>query len=320
MITKTPILSREQWLEERKKTVGGSEIGAILGLNPYQSAYTLWAERTGQIKAFDGNLMTKVGTHLEDMVAQIFEEESGCKVHRTNFIYRNDRFPALHATPDRLLVGRKAGLECKTTSAFNAKKFRGTDFPGQYYAQAVQYMAVTELPEWFIAVLVVGTNEFHIYHLTRIMGQEKPDFCEVSLYIEDAEIETLAAMALEWLVHVQDRTPPSIDGSDSSRETLMEIYQEGVGGAVELFAREGALTRYEEIKEQIKALEDEKKGIENILCADLGDAYEGRAGRFRVTWKPVSRTTFDSKACLRDHPEMEVYQKLSLSRQFRVRC
>lgn len=318
MITKVPITSREQWLEERKKTVGGSEIGAILGLNPWQSAYSLWAERTGKIPAFEGNLRTKVGTYLEDLVAKLFEEESGYKVLRTNFIYRNDLYPALHATPDRLLVGRKAGLECKTTSAFNAKKFRGTDFPGQYYAQAVQYMAVTQLPEWFIAVLV-GNHEFHIYHLTRIKDQPKTDFCEVSLYIDEAEINTLAAAAEEWLNHVQDGTPPNIDGSEASREALMEIYQEGVGGAVDLFGREGWLMRYQAIKEQIKALEDEKRGIENAICADLGDNYTGRAGQFKVSWKPVSRTTFDSKACLRDHPEMEKYQKFSLSRQFKVR-
>lgn len=318
MITKVPITSREQWLEERKKTVGGSEIGAILGLNPWQSAYSLWAERTGKIPAFEGNLRTKVGTYLEDLVAKLFEEESGCKVQRTNFIYRNDLYPALHATPDRLLVGRKAGLECKTTSAFNAKKFRGTDFPGQYYAQAVQYMAVTQMPEWFIAVLV-GNHEFHIYHLTRIKDQPKTDFCEISLYIDEAEINTLAAAAEEWLKHVQDGTPPAIDGSDASREALMEIYQEGVGGVVDLFGREGWLMRYQAIKEQIKALEDEKRGIENAICADLGDNYTGRAGQFKVSWKPVSRTTFDSKACLRDHPEMEKYQKFSLSRQFRVR-
>lgn len=318
MITKVPITSREQWLEERKKTVGGSEIGAILGLNPWQSAYSLWAERTGKIPAFEENLRTKVGTYLEDLVAKLFEEESGYKVQRTNFIYRNDMYPALHATPDRLLVGRKAGLECKTTSAFNAKKFRGTDFPGQYYAQAVQYMAVTQLPEWFIAVLV-GNHEFHIYHLTRIKDQPKTDFCEVSLYIDEAEINTLAAAAEEWLQHVQDGTPPNIDGSEASREALMEIYQEGVGGAVDLFGREGWLMRYQAIKEQIKALEDEKRGIENAICADLGDNYTGRAGQFKVSWKPVSRTTFDSKACLRDHPEMEKYQKFSLSRQFRVR-
>lgn len=318
MITKTPITSREQWLEERRKTVGGSEIGAILGMNPWQSAYSLWAERTGKVAAFEGNLQTKVGTYLEDLVAKLFEEESGFKVQRTNFIYRNDLYPALHATPDRLLVGRKAGLECKTTSAFNAKKFRGTDFPGQYYAQAVQYMAVLDLPEWYIAVLV-GNHDFHIYHLTRIKDQPKTDFCEVSLYIEEAEITTLAAAAEEWLQHVRDDTPPNIDGSEASRETLMEIYQEGVGGAVDLFGREGWLMRYEQIKEQIKALEDEKRGIENAICNDLGDNYEGRAGKYRVTWKPVSRTTFDSKACLRDHPEMAQYQKLSLSRQFKVR-
>ena len=318
MITKTPITSREQWLEERKKTVGGSEIGAILGMNPWQSAYSLWAERTGKVAAFEGNLQTKVGTYLEDLVAKLFEEESGFKVQRTNFIYRNDLYPALHATPDRLLVGRKAGLECKTTSALNAKKFRDADFPAQYDAQAVQYMAVTGLMEWFIAVLV-GNNEFHIYHLTRIKDQPKTDFCEASLYIEEAEINTLAAAAEEWLQHVRDDTPPTIDGSDASRETLMTIYQEGVGGAVDLFGRERMLKRYEQLKEQIKALEEEKKQIENTICADLGDNYEGHTGQYTVTWKPVSRTVFDTKACIKDHPEMAIYQRLSLFRQFRVR-
>ena len=318
MITKTPIFSREQWLEERKKTVGGSEIGAILGLNPWQSAYSLWAERTGKTKTFEGNLRTMVGSYLEDMVAKLFEEESGCKVQRTNYIYRNDLYPALHATPDRLLVGRKAGLECKTTSELNKKKFHGSDFPAQYYAQCVQYMAVTQLQEWFLAVLV-GNNSFHIYHLTRIQGQPCPDFAEASLYIEDGEIDTLAAAAEEWLKHVWDDTPPAIDGSDASRETLMTIYQEGVGGAVDLFGREGMLTRYDEIKRQIKALEEEKKQIENTICGDLGDNYTGHAGQYTVTWKPTSRTSFDSKACLRDHPEMAQYQKMHLSRTFRVR-
>lgn len=318
MIVKTPILSREQWLEERKKTVGGSEIGAILGMNPWQSAYSLWAERTGRIPAFEGNLQTEVGSYLEELIAKIFTDKSGLKVKKTNFIYRNDRFPALHATPDRLLVGRRAGLECKSTSELNARKFKGTDFPAHYYAQAVQYMAVTELPEWFIAVLV-GNREFHIYHLTRIAGQPKPESAEVSLYIEDGEIETLAASAAEWLKRLQDDVPPPLDGSEASKEALAQVYQEGVGGAVELFGRETMIKRYEYLKQQIKGLEEEMAAIQNTLCADLGDNYEGRAGEYRVTWKTQRRTTFDSKACLRDHPEMAQYQKLSISRVFRVR-
>ena len=36
---KTSDMSRADWLSERRKSIGGSEIGAILGLNKYASAY-----------------------------------------------------------------------------------------------------------------------------------------------------------------------------------------------------------------------------------------------------------------------------------------
>lgn len=40
-------MSREEWLKERRNSIGGSEMGAILGLNKYASAYTVWAVKTG---------------------------------------------------------------------------------------------------------------------------------------------------------------------------------------------------------------------------------------------------------------------------------
>lgn len=42
-------MSREEWLKERKKSLGGSDMGAVLGLNKYRSPYTVWAEKTGRI-------------------------------------------------------------------------------------------------------------------------------------------------------------------------------------------------------------------------------------------------------------------------------
>ncbi|MGH3627235.1 MAG: YqaJ viral recombinase family protein, partial [Sciscionella sp.] len=33
---------REQWLAERRKGIGGSDIATLLGINPYQSEYELW--------------------------------------------------------------------------------------------------------------------------------------------------------------------------------------------------------------------------------------------------------------------------------------
>ena len=38
--------SREEWLELRKKYIGGSDASAVVGMNPYRSAYALWAAKT----------------------------------------------------------------------------------------------------------------------------------------------------------------------------------------------------------------------------------------------------------------------------------
>ena len=38
------------WHEARAYSLGGSEIGTIMGLNPWESAYALWAKKTGKIE------------------------------------------------------------------------------------------------------------------------------------------------------------------------------------------------------------------------------------------------------------------------------
>ena len=39
----------DEWRNLRDMGIGGSEIGTIMGLNPWESAFSLWAKRTGQI-------------------------------------------------------------------------------------------------------------------------------------------------------------------------------------------------------------------------------------------------------------------------------
>ena len=45
----TRSMSRPEWLEQRRKTVGGSDAAAIVGLSQYASAYTVWADKTGRL-------------------------------------------------------------------------------------------------------------------------------------------------------------------------------------------------------------------------------------------------------------------------------
>ena len=46
-------MSEKQWQDARKGSIGGSDAAAIVGLNPYKSAYALWAEKSGKIEPED---------------------------------------------------------------------------------------------------------------------------------------------------------------------------------------------------------------------------------------------------------------------------
>ena len=38
---------REAWLQGRKQGIGSSEVGTILGLNPFETPYQLWRRKRG---------------------------------------------------------------------------------------------------------------------------------------------------------------------------------------------------------------------------------------------------------------------------------
>ena len=102
MVTKIPIdgMSREEWLAERRKSLGGSDMGAVLGLNKYRSPYAVWAEKTGLIGETPDNEAMRQGRDLEEYAACRFEEASDKVVRRVNYILRNDDAPHLLVVDD----------------------------------------------------------------------------------------------------------------------------------------------------------------------------------------------------------------------------
>ncbi len=126
-------MSREEWLEQRRKSIGGSDAAAIVGLSKWASPYSVWAEKTGRIPPKEDSEAMRIGRDLEDYVARRWMDETGKRVHRVLAILYNKEYPFAHADVDRLLIGENAGLECKTTSALNLRQFHNTEFPEQYY-------------------------------------------------------------------------------------------------------------------------------------------------------------------------------------------
>ena len=214
MIVKIPIasMSREAWLSERKKSLGGSDIGAVLGMSRYSTPYTVWTEKTGRLPHKEDNEAMRQGRDLEQYVADRFSERSGKMVKRYNYLLRNDVAPHLHANIDRRVIGERSGLECKTASALNLRAYSSGEFPENYYAQCVAYLAVTEWERWYLAALVLN-KAFYVYQITTISEDSVPEWCESSVYVSPEELDALKRCAADfWDTYITPDIPPPPDG------------------------------------------------------------------------------------------------------------
>ena len=55
---------------------------------------------------------------MEEVVAKEFYKRTDLKVQRRNAILQHPEYPWMLANVDRLIVGDRVGLECKTTSEY----------------------------------------------------------------------------------------------------------------------------------------------------------------------------------------------------------
>lgn len=306
MIQEIKTLSHEEWVVLRNKTIGGSDAGAIAGLNPYQSAYSLWAEKTGKVPPFEGNLKTEVGTYLEDFVAKLFERETGKKVRRRNSTVYNGDYPWAHANVDRVIVGENAVLEIKTTSNLTHKKIlEGGEIPDIWYCQITHYMAVCGYRKAYLAVLI-DNSVFKWFELS----------------YDESEAAALMQLEEVFFKHMQEGTPPPVSGMECDTETISIIYANSTEGSVDLWGRDAMMDEFFSIGEQIDALKARRNLIQQQICSDMGECDTGTSNKYRVTWKTQQRRTFDHKRFAAEHPEIDMssYYRVSTSRPFKIKA
>ena len=307
IITKISVLnmSREQWVQSRKDSIGGSDAASLLGLNPYSSPYALWAEKTGAIEPEDisEKEAVRLGVFLEPYVAQRFTEITGKKVRRENYILKNSDYPWAHANVDRLVIGEKAGRECKTTSALNLKKFKGGEYPANYYCQCMHYMAVTGYDKWYLAVLI-GNHDIRIFEILR----------------DEDEIAALMDAERQFWDCVTSNTHPAVDGLPATGKTIEALHTD-TGEVVDLTPVCANIRQYLALKAQMKGLEEQLEAAANGIKAFMGDAGKGIYGDTTVSWRTVSTNRFDKKAFQQKNPgiDLSLYHKTTVSRRFEVK-
>jgi len=268
-------LSHDQWLDMRRRGIGGSDVAAICNMSRYRSPMNVYLDKLGEIPSLEDNAKMKAGRMLEPIIADWFSEETGLKVWRRNAIYQHPEHDFMLANIDREVMGENAGLEIKNTSEYCREDWSGTQAPTEYILQCNHYMAVTGKEKWFICVLIGGWD------------------LQWRVIERDEElIQNLVTVEREfWNKHVLAKVPPSFSHQDTVY--LKDAYpQSNADLSVDLPEDAyQAMLSLSSARKTKKQAEEQEEAAKNQIKGYMGSAERAYfQGDLRFTWKTGSKS------------------------------
>ena len=284
-------LTPEQ-LAARQCGIGGSDAGAVVGLSPFKSTLQCYYEKRGEAPLSEEETEAmEWGTLLEEPIAQKFSRVTGLKVRKQPLkIATGNRF--MLASIDRQILGETAILECKALNAFTRIE-SASDLPDYMYLQAMHYLEVYGYDKMYFAILIGGQK-----------------FVQFPVKRDQATIDMLVAAEAEFWRRVELGDPPSVDGSDATKELARRLWPHDSGRIISLDSDDARATVHALLraKDALKSAEDKKTAAENWLKFRMEDASTCKIpGVGEITWK-YTRTHKDEVCDLgklkADYPEI----------------
>lgn len=285
MLTTETLPDRETWLERRAPSIGGSDAPAIMGLTPWASPVSLWAEKTGKVARDQAPaaIRLRVGLALEPLCLEMLGERRPEHVFGLTplTIATNDSLPGRHSTPDFLEFspeGDRFG-EIKTTVI--PDDWTATEIPRRVLVQVQHMLAITEAEFAPVAVLINGYRPaFYDYLVPR-----SPELIEIILEAEE-----------DFIRCVKADTPPPADGHEATKAALAKMYPVDNGTSIDLAgpAWKSWLDRYDaagEAKKIASATVEESKNELRLALAEATFARFTDAGRC-IQYKQVNKKAY----------------------------
>jgi putative phage-type endonuclease len=188
MKIKVSDLTHEEWLKVRNEQgIGASEIGSILGLDPYTPAYKTWCKKSGLDKTIDpANKYTVSGKYFEQFIADIFQswrpeytedefwaavdqKEKNRIIQKTNYIFTHDKLPFLFASPDRFVFEKDRGCGCveiKTTTSWGMREAE-TEIRMATLCQLQQQLFCTGCKYGYVVIFETDTRKLRVFEFAR---------------------------------------------------------------------------------------------------------------------------------------------------------
>lgn len=297
--------THQEWLEERKKGIGSSDAGTIMGASPFQTPYGLYLQKTGQAEPFKESDAMFNGHVLEPAVAEWFAAKTGNIVDITSegewMAVDNDR-DYLRVSPDRIYWDKDIPaveqtyenasiLEIKSTSKFVDKD----DIPDYWYCQIQYQMGIMGIRHGCLCWITGAPN----LHFDYVKVDFNPAFFE----------SLIAKIDVFWNENILAGVPPAdTNADDTLRRNPVAAKGTTVDATEDVYQ---ACRSLKACRERIKEEQERESILTDIIKMSIGQSEalshtDKETGEIEVlaTWKNCSKEVFDETQFKKDHPEL----------------
>lgn len=285
---------RRAWLRERQTGIGGSDVGAILGVDKFRTPMDVYLSKIGDVDELDTAPIRR-GRRLEGVARDMYTELTGRDVYPAEPMVRHSEYPMLFINPDGAVArrveegGRHADLgphneigtlEVKSPGLRAFAEMRSNGMSQSYFLQVQHGLGIMEKPFGAFAAYSAERDEMLHFDL-------EPDWELIR--------KTQVILVEWWERHVVKRVPPE----ETAKFEIPADAQIPAGEVTRIVTPEflAQAARYwdaRELSEMAEALLEEEKAR---LIKAMGGALVVETDDYRFIHRHTKRgTTFDKKA------------------------
>lgn len=271
-----------EWEQERRNSIGASELAAVMNLSPYSTPLDVWKHKKGIDRDFDP-LLSFIGHESEAIIEKWVHQFSGLDVTLSPaFMARSVEYPFIHASFDRFAAG--VPFQFKTAHHYTGHKW-DEGIPTDIRVQVQGEMLVAGAQRAAVVVWI-GGREFRLFWEDR---DER--------FIQEQLIPQAADM---WERVLNDDPPDPSTIAEINEIRTEERPVELSDGAFD------TLERITVLNSDIQAQEAERDALKVALAQYVGAADTlTRDGQKVATWKQQKgRVGFDKEGFALDHPHL----------------
>jgi len=270
-------------LEARKKGIGGSDAGAILGVSPWKTPLQVYMDKVGATDPIQDNDSMFWGRTLEPVIRQRYADVTNRKVVVPDTLITHPKFEFMIGNLDGITSDNRV-LEIKTARSAEGWGEPGSnEIPDSYMIQVQHYMLITAIPVADVAVLI-GGSDFRIYEVPA-----EPELMELMIEKETG-----------FWSRVINRDPPE---PITYQDMLLKYGRTSKESRVQ--ADVVAMAAVARLKE-IKAIAKEEDELKTVIMAAFGESDTLMDNnKVLATWKAGNGSKrFNAKLFEAENPEL----------------